>query len=162
MINFVTGDILLSKARVVAHGVAPNDEHASGLAHSLREQWPAMYKDFRHYCKTSHPKPGGIWTWAAADGHRIVALFTQESAYEPGARPGRANMTHVNHALHALRDLVIEEKISSLSLPRLATGVGGLSWDEVRPALEKWLGALPIPVSVYSTFRAGQAAAEPE
>src|SRR5690349_10434539 len=101
MITFVSGDILLSKARVVAHGVAPNDEHASGLAHSLREQWPAMYKDFRHYCKTSHPKAGGLWTWAAADGHQIVALFTQEAAYEPGSRPGRASLTHVNHALHA-------------------------------------------------------------
>jgi O-acetyl-ADP-ribose deacetylase (regulator of RNase III) len=161
MITFVSGDILLSKASVVAHGVAPNDEHAHGLAHSLREQWPAMYKDFRHYCKTSHPKAGGIWTWAAADGRRIVALFTQESAYEPGSRPGRASMTNVNHALHALRDLVVAEQIGSLSLPRLATGVGGLSWDEVRPAIENWLGALPIPVSVYATFHAGQAALEP-
>ena len=94
MITYVSGDILLSKARVVAHGVAPNDEHASGLALALREQWPAMYKDFRHYCKTSHPKPGSLWTWAAADGHRIVALFTQQSAYEPGSRPGRASLTH--------------------------------------------------------------------
>ena len=161
MITFVSGDILLSKARVVAHGVAPNDEHASGLAHSLREQWPAMYKDFRHYCKTSHPKAGGLWTWAAADGRQIVALFTQEAAYEPGSRPGRASLTHVNHALHALRDWTIAEKISSLALPRLATGVGGLAWDEVRPSIEKWLGALPIPVSVYSTFHAGQVAQEP-
>jgi O-acetyl-ADP-ribose deacetylase (regulator of RNase III) len=161
MITFVSGDILLSKTRVVAHGVAPNDEHASGLAHALREQWPAMYKDFRHYCKTSHPTPGGLWTWAGPEGRRIVALFTQESAYEAGSRPGRASLTHVNHALHALRDLVIEEQISSLALPRLATGAGRLPWDEVRPALEKWLGALPIPVSVYSTFHAGQVAAEP-
>ncbi len=161
MITYVSGDILLSQSRVVAHGVAPNDEHAHGLALSLREQWPAMYKDFRHYCKTSHPKPGGLWTWAASDGRRIVALFTQESAYEPGSRPGPANLSHVNHALHALRDLVINENMSSLALPRLATGVGGLSWDEVRPAIEKWLGALPIPTSVYATFHAGQAASEP-
>lgn len=160
MIKFVTGDILLSKARAVAHGVAPNDEHASSLAHALREQWPAMYKDFRHYCKTSHPKPGSIWVWAAPDGRRIVSLFTQESAYEHGSHPGPASMTHVNHALHALRDLVAAEKITSLALPRLATGVGGLPWEEVRPAIEKWLGGLPIPISVYSTFHAGQAAVE--
>ena len=52
MIKQVSGDILLSKARLIAHGVAPNDDHAQGLAHSLREYAPAMYKDFRHYCKT--------------------------------------------------------------------------------------------------------------
>jgi O-acetyl-ADP-ribose deacetylase (regulator of RNase III) len=70
-------------------------------------------------------------------------------------------MTHVNHALHALRDLAVAEQFSSLSLPRLATGAGRLPWEEVGPSIEKWLGALPIPVCVYSTFHAGQAAVEP-
>ena len=31
MIRQVSGYILLSKARVIAHGVAPNDDHAQGL-----------------------------------------------------------------------------------------------------------------------------------
>ena len=48
----VAGDILLTKADMVAHGVAPNDGYANGLALSLRQQWPAMYKDFRHYSQT--------------------------------------------------------------------------------------------------------------
>jgi len=45
MIQEVEGDILLSKAGAVAHGVAPHDNFANGLALALREQWPAMYKD---------------------------------------------------------------------------------------------------------------------
>ena len=61
MITEVQGDILLSKAAAIAHGVAPNDHFDSGLALSLRERWPAMVKDFRHYCQTSHPKSGEIW-----------------------------------------------------------------------------------------------------
>jgi O-acetyl-ADP-ribose deacetylase (regulator of RNase III) len=58
MIKEVTGDILLSKAGAIAHGVAPHDDFKQGLALALREQWPAMYKDFRHYCQTYNPKPG--------------------------------------------------------------------------------------------------------
>jgi O-acetyl-ADP-ribose deacetylase (regulator of RNase III) len=42
MIKEVSGDILLSKAQVIAHGVAPNDPFHNGLALQLREQWPAM------------------------------------------------------------------------------------------------------------------------
>lgn len=61
MIQYVSGDILLSGAAAIAHGVAPNDDFKQGLALSLREQWPALYKDFRHYCKTTHPKEGGLW-----------------------------------------------------------------------------------------------------
>ena len=56
MLKEVSGDILLTGAEAVAHGVAPNDNFASGLALSLRERWPAMYKDFRHYSQTFTPK----------------------------------------------------------------------------------------------------------
>lgn len=160
MIKQVSGDILLSKARVIAHGVAPNDDHAQGLAHSLREHAPAMYKDFRHYCKTQHPKAGSIWSWAGADGQQVVALFTQEPSYHAGERPGRATLGNVNHALHALRQFIDREKPASVALPRLANGVGGLSWDEVLPLIQKHLGDAGIPILVYTTFHAGQAAAE--
>lgn len=160
MLQEVSGDILLTKAKMIAHGVAPNDDHATGLAHALREYAPAMYKDFRHYCKTQHPKAGAIWAWAGADGRRIVALFTQQAAYHAGDHPGKASITNASHALQELRQLIEREKPPSVALPRLATGAGGLSWNEVRPLLEKHLGDLPIPVVVYSTYHPGQAASE--
>jgi O-acetyl-ADP-ribose deacetylase (regulator of RNase III) len=160
MIHEVSGDILLSKASVIAHGVAPNDDHATGLAHALREYAPAMYKDFRHYCKTQHPKSGTLWAWAGADGRRIVALFTQEGAYHAGEHAGKASVSNVNHALQALRQFIEREQVKSVALPRLATSAGGLKWPDVQPAIEKQLGALPIPVIVYSTYHAGQAARE--
>lgn len=62
MLKEVTGDILLSTAAAIAHGVAPNDNFKQGLALALREQWPGMYKDFRHYCQTYNPKPGSAWS----------------------------------------------------------------------------------------------------
>ena len=68
MIRYVTGDILLSQASAIAHGVAPNDDFNQGLAHSLREFSPAMYKDFRHFCQSTHPKPGTLWSWGGAGG----------------------------------------------------------------------------------------------
>ena len=160
MLHYVAGDILLSKATAIAHGVAPNDHFDSGLALSLREQWPAMYKDFRHYCHGGKCKPGGIWAWAGADGSRIVSLLTQDPPPSQNQRPGPATVTHVNHALHALEQFVTAEKITSLALPRLATGVGRLSWDDVKPLIEKHLSSLAIPIYVYETYHAGQAANE--
>jgi hypothetical protein len=43
---------------------------------------------------------------------------------------------------------------------RLATGVGGLDWKDVKPLLEKHLGQLSIPVYVYGTYHPGVQAAE--
>ncbi len=160
MIKEVSGDILHTKAQVLAHGIAPNDPFSNGLALQLRESRPAMYKDFRHYCQSQHPKPGGLWTWMGADGKRVINLFTQEPAYHAGEKPGRATLQHVGHALRDLRHLIDKEKFSSVALPRLATGVGGLEWSDVKLLITQHLGDLTIPVIVYATFHAGQAAAE--
>jgi O-acetyl-ADP-ribose deacetylase (regulator of RNase III) len=141
--------------------VAPNDPFSQGLALSLREKAPALYKDFRHYCHTQHPQPGALWTWVGADGVRIVNLFTQEPAEgHHGGKPGRASATNVAHALKALRHLAEAEDLRSIALPRLATGVGGLTWEVVRPLVAQHLEGLRIPVFVYSTYHAGVKAAE--
>jgi O-acetyl-ADP-ribose deacetylase (regulator of RNase III) len=160
MIKEVHGDILLSGAQAIAHGVSPNDNFAQGLALALREHWPALYKDFRHYCQTMHPKAGELWAWPTVDGQRIVNLMTQDAAYGQGAKPGQATLPNVNHALRALHKLVLEEKFTSLALPRLATGVGRLEWDDVRKLVDEHLGGLDIPVYVYTRYEKGVKALE--
>ena len=160
MLKEVAGDILLTKAEALAHGVAPNDNFANGLALALRERWPAMYKDFRHYAQTFTPKTGELWTWAGVGGIRIVNLYTQEAAAGHGAKPGRATIENVNHCLKALYKLIETEKFKSVALPRLATGVGGLDWKDVKPLIQKHLGYLSIPVYVYGTYHPGIQAEE--
>jgi O-acetyl-ADP-ribose deacetylase (regulator of RNase III) len=162
MIHELSGDILLSGAKVIAQGVAPNDDFHHGLALQLRERMPAMYKDFRHFCQTTHPKPGGLWTWMSSDSHFIVNLFTQEAAYAHGSKPGDASLSHVNHALHALRALIEKEKFPSLALPRLACGVTGLEWNDVKPLIEKQLGDLNISIYVYANYHQDIKANEPK
>jgi O-acetyl-ADP-ribose deacetylase (regulator of RNase III) len=156
MIRYVSGDLLVGDLPVIAHGVAPNDPFNQGLAHSLREQFPAMYKDFRHYCQTSHPKEGGLWTWGGAGGRRVVALFTQGGAWGHGGHPGRASTANVNHALKALAQEVRQEGWRQIALPRLASGVGALAWEEVKPQIERHLGDLDSEVLVFETYHAGQ------
>lgn len=161
MIHELSGDILLSGAKAIAQGVAPNDDFHQGLALQLRERMPALYKDFRHYCQTQHPKSGELWTWMSSDSHYIVNLFTQEGAYDHGSKPGHATLSHVNHALHALHAFALKEKVSSIALPRLACGVGGLDWSDVKPLIEKQLGELGIPIYIYTTYQKGVKANEP-
>jgi O-acetyl-ADP-ribose deacetylase (regulator of RNase III) len=161
MIHNLTGDLLLSNAQAIAHGIAPNDHFDSGLALSLRQDWPALYKDFRHYLHTAHPKAGGLWVWTGANGRRIVNLFTQEPAPGERARPGKASYHNVNLCLRELHKFIVTERITSVALPRLATGVGGLEWDQVEPLVRQHLGALHIPVYAYTTYQKGLKAAEP-
>jgi len=155
----VHGDILLSDAQAIAHGVAPHDHFNQGLALALRERHPAMAKDFRHYCHQENPKPGHAWLWAGPE-RVIINLMTQEPAPDEKAHPGKATAHNVGHALKALRAILDEEDISSIALPKLATGVGVLEWSEVEPLIESHLGDLQIPVIIYETYEKDHKAPE--
>jgi O-acetyl-ADP-ribose deacetylase (regulator of RNase III) len=160
VIHEVSGDILLSKAQAVAHGISPSEHFDSGLALALRDQWPAMAKDYRHYSHQSHPKPGELWVWGGVGGVRIFNLLTQEGDHGHGSKPGRATVANVNHCLRRLQHELEKGEIKSLALPKLATGVGGLEWSEVHPLIVHHLGHLPIPVFIYTEYHKGKQANE--
>jgi len=161
MIYLVEGDILLSKAQALAHGISINDPMNKGLALALHNQYPAMHKDFHHWCHQHHPEPGDAWMWGGTNEVRIINLITQEGVDSHDHRLGKATLSNINHALRALTKIISAEKLTSIALPRLATGVGGLEWDQVWPMIENHLGAIGIPVYVYSVYRPGQKAKEP-
>jgi O-acetyl-ADP-ribose deacetylase (regulator of RNase III) len=161
MLHQVSGDILLTKAEAIAHGVAPNDPMNQGLAMSLHNLYPSMHKDFHHWCHQQHAKPGEAWIWSGANNVRIINLLTQEGGYEHGAKPGKATTKNVSHSLRKLEKIITKENIQSLAIPKLATGVGGLDWDQVWPLIEERLGSLEIPIYVYTEFHADMQANEP-
>ncbi|TBU98637.1 macro domain-containing protein [Stutzerimonas kirkiae] len=166
MIHFVEGDILLSHAQVIAHGIAPHDHFDKGLALELRQRWPSLVRDYRHWAHDNSPESGTLWAWSGVDAdgsvRGIVNLLTQEDLHRgPAGKPGKASLENVSRCLKELAHHVQSEGIHSLALPRLATGVGGLEWAEVRPLVEKHLGDLDIPVVVYEVFRQGVEAEEP-
>ena len=160
MIHEVEGDILLSDAEAIAHGVAANDPMNQGLAASLHENYPSMHKDFHHWCHQQHPKLGSAWIWSGTHRARIINLITQDGGYEQGSKPGKASVSSVNHALRSLKKLIAKEGLSSVALPRLATGVGGLEWEQVRPLIMEQLADTDATVFVYKKYIPGQKADE--
>lgn len=160
MIEFVTGDILKSKAQALAHGVAPSDHFNQGLALTLREQWPSLYKDFRHFCYTQKVSEGDVWAWKGAGGPVIFNLFTQKRAETDDGNPGSSSESYVNTCLKNLTKTLQKENIKSIALPRLATGVGGLSWEVVKPLMLKHFEGLDIKVFIYDKFQKDVAAQE--
>ena len=72
---------------------------------------------------------------------------------------GMSRMT-VNRALRELANLVRKDGIKSVALPRLATGVGGLDWADVKPLIQQHMADLGVPVLVYEVYRKDQKADE--
>lgn len=162
MIHELAGDLLFSTAQVVVQGVAPNDPMDQGLALALHKRYPTMHKEFHRWCHQHNAKGGDIWLWRSERGALIANLLTQDNWEGHAHHPAKATLPNVNHALHALQKLSKKEAFTSLALPRLATGVGGLEWSDVQPLIENRLGNLGIPVYIYVDYQPGVAAKEPQ
>lgn len=161
MIHEVRGDILLSDAEAVVVGVSPNDHFDQGLSLSLRERWPSMSRDYRHWAHHRNPKPGAVWIWSGPQGKRIICLVIQDDeAHTHSAQVGKSRIEYVNHALRELSGLIAKEGITSVAIPKLASGSGRLAWNEVRSLIENHLRDSGAQVLVYSDYVAGVAAKE--
>jgi O-acetyl-ADP-ribose deacetylase (regulator of RNase III) len=118
-----------------------------------------MYKDFRHYCKLHRPKPGKIWRWKGLgeDGKTVVVynLMTQDEAPSENSNPGRASISNVRSCLKELAKRLKKDKVKSIALPKLATGVGALDWEDVHPLINEYLGESDTEIILYSTFSEG-------
>jgi len=162
MIHEVQGDILKSEAGAIVHGVAANDPMNQGLSLAIHQMFPQMHKDFHKWCHQNHPKVGSIWKWDKVKNLIIINMLTQNGDHHHGTHPPKANLTDVNHTLRALKKLIHKEKIKSIAIPRLATGVGGLLWEEVYPLIKNQLEDVNIPIYIYSTYIPDLKAEEPK
>lgn len=161
MIYEVEGDIMMTRAAVIAQGVAVNDPMTSGLARKLQEKFPMMREEYLAWCEETNPEPGAIWLWGSADQLRVVNLVTQEGGDPELKRKGRPTKIAIHRALRALNKLVLEERLPSIAMPKLGGGFGGVDWLEVRGMMHSQLGNLLIPLFVYVTELDGMLASEP-
>ena len=161
MIYEIEGDILLTRAQVIAHGVASKDPMTSGLARNLHHRYPAMVTAFNQWCQLESPAPGQIWHWGGLDKQQIVNLITRESSDDDVIRPGREFKIAVNRSLSALKKMAMTERFTSIAMPKLGSGFGGLDWYEVRGMMDSQLGDCLIPVYVYVSGIKGQIGSEP-
>jgi O-acetyl-ADP-ribose deacetylase (regulator of RNase III) len=161
MIYEVEGDILMSRADVIAQGVSVGDPMTSGLARKLQEKFPSMREEFIEWCEATQPEPGDLWLWSGNGKTRVLNLIVAEQADPDLKRARRPDKIAVHRAFRAMNKIVVRERISSLALPMIGSGAGGLDWLEVRDMMHNQLGELLIPLFVYVTPLDGMLASEP-
>lgn len=160
MIYEVEGDIMLTRAQVIAHDVAVGDAMTRGLARKLRERFPVMTEEFQAWCEQEQAEPGQIWLWGPADKLQVICMITHE-ADEDVARLRRPDRIALNRCFRALNGLYAEQRFKSITMPPVGSGESGLDWAVVRDMMQAQLGDLLIPIFVYTRELEGQVAHEP-
>lgn len=160
-ILFVSGDLFDNDhgVRAFAHGCNCQGSMGAGVAKGLRARYPEMYEQYRSRCK-SEPRRfnlGDCWLWKAEDRPWVFNLGTQEGYWR-----ARASYEAIEKALRAMKEQADAEGLTSIAIPRIGVGYGGLSWKQVRAIVEAvfadWAGTLVV----YEEFVAGGSADAPQ
>ncbi len=151
MIQYVSGDLFANRfqAQAFAQGCNCQGSMGAGIAVGFRERYPQMYEEYRRRCKAT-PRafnPGDVLLWKSESGPWVFNMATQEDYWR-----SRATYEAVEQTLTTTKQLADHEHITSIAIPRIGAGFGGLSWTKVRAIIDRTFGDWAGTLYVYDHY----------
>ena len=132
MIRYVTGNLLESSAHCLVNTVNCEGYMGKGIAYQFKLQFPENNKDYVKACKSGTLRIGTIHVYKEK-GKIIVNFPTKDKWRE------RSRMSYVEAGLKQLVKIIENENITSIAIPPLGCGNGGLVWSDVKKLIEETL-----------------------
>lgn len=138
MLIHTTGDLFTQPAQAFAHGCNCQGVMGAGIAHEFRRRYPAMFSAYRSRCLAVPRQfnPGDAWLWQQPGLPGVFNLATQEYY----GRQGRARLDWLTQSLIAMCRQADVTGITTIALPMIGAGLGGLDQGDVRATFEHTLG----------------------
>lgn len=140
MIRLTRGDILKADAEALVNTVNCVGFMGRGIAAQFKRAFPNNFTAYEVACRRGEVQPGRmlITTTGQPGNPRWIVNF-------PTKRHWRANsrIEDIESGLASLVGEVRQHRISSIAIPPLGCGLGGLRWSEVRPRIERAFADVP-------------------
>jgi O-acetyl-ADP-ribose deacetylase (regulator of RNase III) len=139
MIEFKRGDIINEDVEALVNPANCVGVMGKGLALQFKQAFPANFKEYAAACRRGEVEPGEVLlhqTGHLTNPRYIINLPTKRHWRD------KSRIEDIETGLHSLRYEILSRGIQSVALPAIGCGLGGLPWSEVRPLIEKTLGAL--------------------
>ena len=150
------GNLLKADVDALANSVNTVGVMGKGIALQFKNAFPANFKAYEAACKKQAVKLGKVFVFDNGQlltPPRWIINFPTKGHWRASSR-----IRDVADGLKDLRHVIEELEISSIALPPLGCGHGGLDWDEVRSLIEERLGDLDVVVHLYAPEGAPDAA----
>jgi O-acetyl-ADP-ribose deacetylase (regulator of RNase III) len=148
MINYVTGNLLEAEAEALVNTVNTVGVMGKGIALQFRQAYPENYEAYRKACKHKEVQPGHMFVYRTGKltNPRFIINFPTKRHWK-----GKARLEDIEVGLHDLIEVIKQERISSIAVPPLGCGNGGLNWDVVRERIVTAFEVIPdVSVLLYA------------
>ncbi len=126
----------------------------AGLALEFALRYPEMLEDYKKKCEANEIRVGTVYYCKVENGPLIINFPTKKHYALP------SNIRWIEEGLKNFADTYKDYNITSAAFPRLGCSNGKLSWDDVRPLMERYLGGLDIKVYICESTKKEAAGVE--
>lgn len=145
-VKVIIGDIFESQAQTLTNTVNVVGVMGKGIALGFKKRYPEMFADYVRRCNAGLVELGKPYLYVQQNGPWVLNFPTK------GHWRQLATIHSIEEGLQYLLSKYQEWKITSLAVPPLGCGEGGLDWRIVGPTLYQYLNQLEIPVELYAPF----------
>src|SRR5262245_37177465 len=147
MIEEVRGNLLDADVDALVNTVNTVGVMGKGVALQFKQAFPENYKAYRAACQRSEVQLGEMFVFDTGrlGSQRYIINFPTKQHWR-----ARSRLSDVESGLRDLARVIRDYQITSVAVPALGCGSGGLDWRQVRSRIFDMLGELPsVRVLVY-------------
>ncbi|MFP8903662.1 macro domain-containing protein [Streptomyces atacamensis] len=137
------GDLLNDDAQALVNPVNTVGVMGKGLALQFKRAFPEVFDAYAKACAAGEVRPGRVFPVSPGEG-RWVLNFPTKRHWR-----GKSRLHDIETGLDDLVRLAGELELTSIAVPPLGCGHGGLPWAQVRSLITGKLGGLPAEVRLY-------------
>lgn len=149
MLEFVNGDIFSTDCEAVVNTVNCVGVCGKGIALTFKHEYPGNYNIYRTYCEKRKLIPGGILVVdlnTISNPAYIFNFATKDHWRNP------SKLIWIENGLKRMIEEITVRRISSIAIPPLGCGNGGLDWKIVSKYITRILEPLvdSVHIKVYN------------
>jgi len=140
MIEFKQGDLLACNTEAIVNTVNCVGVMGRGIALQFKKKYPENFKSYAEACKRGDVVIGKMFVFEMAGlfSPRLIINFpTKRHWRDPSL------IEDIRSGLLDLVNVIKERRITSIAIPPLGCGLGGLEWGTVLPLIQSALADLP-------------------
>jgi O-acetyl-ADP-ribose deacetylase (regulator of RNase III) len=157
-IHETKGNMLEASADALVNTVNTVGVAGKGVALQFRQAFPDNFRAYERAARRGEIKPGRMFVWPTnrADQPYYIINFPTKRHWR-----GRSRIEDIRTGLDDLVRVILDRRITSVAVPPLGCGNGGLNWADVRPLIVEALSPLETEVLLYPPFGAPDAESMP-
>lgn len=133
MIQFCTGNLLKAPVEAIVNPVNCVGVMGKGLALQVKQAFPKVFPPYSQACRKKRLRPGVILTTPTGMSRpKYVIHFPTKVHWRDPSR-----IEYIERGLSALVSEIDRLHLSTLAVPPLGCGLGGLAWKDVQPLLKR-------------------------